>query len=95
MGLRENLNAGVLPAGQLVIDRAGYNQESSPALFTTAVELLVHVLLAGVFGSPAEPVIRSWVATGRIPDVTVQSWCRSVGMEGPGQYEQPQQPSHP
>lgn len=30
MGLRANLNAGALPAGQLVIDRAGYNQESSP-----------------------------------------------------------------
>ncbi|WP_369262149.1 hypothetical protein [Streptomyces sp. R35] len=73
MGLWANLNAGALPAGQLVIDRAGYNQESSPALFTTAVKLLVHVLLAGVFGSPAEPVIRSWVATGRIPDVTAQS----------------------
>ncbi|MES9521105.1 hypothetical protein [Streptomyces capoamus] len=70
-GLRANLNAGALPAGQLVIDRAGYNQESSPALFTTAVGLLVHVLLAGAFGSPAEPVIRSWVATGRIPDVTL------------------------
>ncbi|MGQ4378802.1 hypothetical protein ACN6K9_001519 [Streptomyces sp. SAS_267] len=73
MGLWADLNAGALPAGHLVIDRAGFNQESSPALFTTAVKLLVHVLLAGVFGSPAEPVIRSWVATGRIPDVTARS----------------------
>lgn len=54
------------PAG-LVIDRAGYDQESSPVLFATAAELLLHVLLAGTFGSPAEPVIRSWVTTGRIP----------------------------
>ncbi|MFF8931109.1 hypothetical protein ACF1AO_27960 [Streptomyces longwoodensis] len=69
-GLWADLNAGALPAGQLVIDRAGYHQECSPALFTTAVELLVHVLLAGAFGSPVEPVIRSWVATGRLPDVT-------------------------
>ncbi|WP_180293166.1 hypothetical protein [Streptomyces mirabilis] len=36
-------------------------------LFATAAELLLHILLAGVFGSPAEPVIRSWVTTGRIP----------------------------
>ncbi|MGW5769363.1 hypothetical protein ACWEVY_09465 [Streptomyces longwoodensis] len=51
-----------------MIDRAGYHQECSPALFTTAVGLLVHVLLAGAFGSPVEPVIRSWVATGRLPE---------------------------
>lgn len=29
-GLHANLNSGALPAGQLVIDRAGYDQESSP-----------------------------------------------------------------
>ncbi|MFF0287801.1 hypothetical protein [Streptomyces sp. NPDC005262] len=67
-GLWAYLNSGALPAGRLVIDRAGYDQESSPVLFATAAELLLHVLLAGAFGSPAEPVIRSWVATGRIPE---------------------------
>lgn len=66
-GLYAGLNSGALPAGRLVIDRAGYDQESSPVLFATATELLLHILLAGAFGSPAEPVIRSWVATGRIP----------------------------
>ncbi|MGW0884602.1 hypothetical protein [Streptomyces sp. NPDC002671] len=66
-GLHADLNSGALPAGRLVIDRAGYDQESSPVLFATAAELLLHVLLAGAFGSPAEPAIRSWVATGRIP----------------------------
>ncbi|MET7535548.1 hypothetical protein ACWGDS_36720 [Streptomyces sp. NPDC055059] len=67
-GLNANLDRGALPAGRLVIDRAGYDQKSSPVLFATAVDLLLHILLAGAFGSPAEPVIRSWVATGRIPE---------------------------
>ncbi|MEU9849805.1 hypothetical protein [Streptomyces sp. NPDC047985] len=66
-GLHADLDSGALPAGRLVIDRAGYDQESSPVLFATAAGLLLHVLPAGAFGSPAEPVIRSWVATGRIP----------------------------
>ncbi|MEV6212543.1 hypothetical protein [Kitasatospora sp. NPDC051914] len=61
------LTSGALPAGRLVIDRAGYDHESPPVLFATATELLLHILLAGAFGSPAEPVIRSWVASGRIP----------------------------
>ncbi|WP_431683579.1 hypothetical protein [Kitasatospora sp. KL5] len=60
------LTSGALPAGQLVIDRAGYDHDSPPMLFATAAELLLHILLGGAFGSPAEPVIRSWVATGRI-----------------------------
>ncbi|GGV89026.1 hypothetical protein GCM10015535_41560 [Streptomyces gelaticus] len=66
-GLHADLNSGALPAGRLVIDRAGYDQDSSLVLFATAAELLLHILLAGAFGSPAEPIIRSWVATGRIP----------------------------
>ncbi|GAA3084405.1 hypothetical protein GCM10020000_83430 [Streptomyces olivoverticillatus] len=66
-GLHANLNSGALPAGRLVIDRAGYDQESSPLLFAMATELLLHILLAGAFGAPAEPLITSWVATGRIP----------------------------
>lgn len=66
-GLHAELNGGALPAGRLVIDRAGYDQEPCPVLFATAAELLLHVLLAGAFGSPAEPVIKSWVVTGHIP----------------------------
>ncbi|MFJ3304733.1 hypothetical protein ACIPSA_16725 [Streptomyces sp. NPDC086549] len=66
-GLHAELNRGALPAGRLVIDRAGYEKESSPVLFATAVELLLHILLAGAFGSPTELAIRSWVATGQIP----------------------------
>ncbi|MFJ9587775.1 hypothetical protein [Streptomyces acidicola] len=66
-GLHADLNSGALPAGRLVIDRAGYDQESSPVLFATATELLLHILLAGAFGSLAEPAIRSWVAHGRSP----------------------------
>ncbi|MGW7108647.1 hypothetical protein ACWGHU_21060 [Streptomyces xanthophaeus] len=58
---------GALPAGHLVIDRAGYGPESSPDLFGTAAELLLHVLLAGAFGSPADPLVTSWTATGRVP----------------------------
>ncbi|MEU6972359.1 hypothetical protein AB0A71_32500 [Kitasatospora aureofaciens] len=65
-GLDPYLNSGYLPAGRLVIDRAGYDRESSPMLFATAAELLLHVLLAGAFGSPVEPLVTSWVATGRI-----------------------------
>ncbi|MEU9108356.1 hypothetical protein AB0D54_29305 [Streptomyces xanthophaeus] len=68
-GLRPDLDRGALPAGHLVIDRAGYGLEPSPALFETAAELLLHVLLAGAFGSPVAPVIRSWAYTGRIPDL--------------------------
>ncbi|MFD3806666.1 hypothetical protein ACFWTC_24360 [Streptomyces sp. NPDC058619] len=50
-----------------MLDREGYEQDPSPPLLATAAELLLHVLLAGAFGSPVEPVIRTWVATGRIP----------------------------
>lgn len=68
-GLDPYLNSGYLPAGRLVIDRAGYDRESSPLLFVTAAELLLHILLAGAFGSPVEPLVTSWVATGRISAV--------------------------
>lgn len=66
-GLHRDLGSGALPAGRLVIDRAGYDQDSSPALFSTAAELLLHVLLAGSFGSPVESVVGLWVATDRMP----------------------------
>ncbi|MFF2145007.1 hypothetical protein [Kitasatospora sp. NPDC058190] len=52
-GLRADLYSGALPAGRLVIDRAGYDQESSPLLFSAAAELLLHVLLAGAFAAPS------------------------------------------
>ncbi|WP_354638120.1 hypothetical protein [Kitasatospora camelliae] len=66
-GLRTHLASGTLPAGRLVIDRAGHGRDSSPLLLVTATELLLHVLLAAAFGMPQEPVITSWVDTGRIP----------------------------
>ncbi|MFF8710200.1 hypothetical protein ACF07T_01980 [Streptomyces sp. NPDC015184] len=66
-GLDADLGSGALPAGRLVVDRAGHDQDSSSVLFPTAVALLLRVLLAGASGSPVEPVIRSWVATGRTP----------------------------
>ncbi|MEU4091573.1 hypothetical protein [Streptomyces sp. NPDC026673] len=66
-GLRTYLDSGALPAGRLVIDRAGYGHESSPVLFPTAAELLLHILPAGAFGSPTEPILRSWVTTVRLP----------------------------
>ncbi|MFG2754351.1 hypothetical protein [Streptomyces xanthophaeus] len=65
--LRPVADRGALPAGHLVIDRAGYGPESSPDLFGTAAELLLHVLLAGAFGSSADPLVTSWTATGRVP----------------------------
>ncbi|MEV8322723.1 hypothetical protein [Kitasatospora sp. NPDC056731] len=49
-----------------MIDRAGYDRDSSPLLFATAAGLLLHVLLAEAFGSSARPAVRSWAATGRI-----------------------------
>ncbi|MET8625262.1 hypothetical protein ABZW30_16170 [Kitasatospora sp. NPDC004669] len=66
-GLRADLYSDALPAGRLVIDRAGYDQDSSPLLFEAAAELLLHVLLAGAFGAPVQPVVTSWVATGGTP----------------------------
>jgi hypothetical protein len=55
-----------------VIDRAGYDQESSPLLFSAAADLLLHVLLAGAFGAPVQPMIRSWATTGRLPSALPQ-----------------------
>ncbi|MFD7100620.1 hypothetical protein, partial [Streptomyces xanthophaeus] len=65
--VRPATDHAALPAGRLVIDRAGYGPESSPELFGTAAELLLHVLLAGASGSPADPLVTSWTATGRVP----------------------------
>ncbi|MFG2819740.1 hypothetical protein ACGFX4_09965 [Kitasatospora sp. NPDC048365] len=66
-GLQPYLDSGALPAGRLVVDRAGYDRESSPLLFAKATGLLLHVLLAGAFGVPVEPIVASWVETGRVP----------------------------
>ncbi|MFH8516111.1 hypothetical protein ACH4CE_13515 [Streptomyces gelaticus] len=84
-----DLNSGALPAGRLVIERAGYDQESSLVLFATAAELLPHILLAGAFGSPAEPIIRSWAATGRIPVALLRVLarrCRPPGRRHPQEW---------
>ncbi|MEV4560053.1 hypothetical protein AB0K51_24100 [Kitasatospora sp. NPDC049285] len=66
-GLRPHLDGGALPAGRLVIDRAGYDRESSPLLFVTAARLLLHVLLARACGAPAGPIIATWAESGRTP----------------------------
>lgn len=61
-GLAQDLTTGDVPAGRLVIDRGGYDEESSPLLFMAAGRLLLRVLLAGAHGAAPEPVVESWVA---------------------------------
>ncbi|MFG2842633.1 hypothetical protein ACGF12_05585 [Kitasatospora sp. NPDC048296] len=92
-GLYPYVNSWTLPAGRLVIDRAGYDRESSPLLFSAAAELLLHVLLARAFGAPAEPVLGSWVTTGGAPAAPLP-WAEKFGVRPPERGAEPPPPNH-
>ncbi|WP_037605692.1 hypothetical protein [Streptacidiphilus rugosus] len=84
-GVQAGLESGVLPAGRLVLDRAGHDQESSPLLFAMAAEFLLHILRARSLGEPAEPLVAAWVATGRLPTSgPARTGPSSCGSAGPG-----------
>ncbi|GAA2148401.1 hypothetical protein GCM10009760_40390 [Kitasatospora kazusensis] len=59
-GIADDVRLGGAPSGVLLIDRGGFDRESSPLLFMAAGRLLLRMLLAISRGTSPEPVAEFW-----------------------------------